>query len=50
MVKAEMGKKDELIATLNGVDALFIVTPGTLERATLTIKTAEAAKAAGVKS
>ena len=48
-MKAEMGNKDELISTLKGVDALFIVTPGTLERATLTIKTAEAAKAAGVK-
>ena len=49
MVKAEMGKKDELITTLKGVDALFIVSPGTLDRATLTITTAEAAKAAGVK-
>ena len=49
VVKAEMGKKDELITTLKGVDALFIVTPGTQERATLAIKTAEAAKAAGVK-
>ena len=48
-MKAEMGKKDELITTLQGVDALFIVTPSILERVTLTITTAEAAKAAGVK-
>ena len=50
IVKAEMGKKDELLNTFKGVNALYIVTPPTLNRAELTIATAEAAKEAGVKA
>jgi uncharacterized protein YbjT (DUF2867 family) len=49
VVQAEMGVKDKLIETFKGVDALYIVTPGTENRAQLTIVTAEAAKMAGVK-
>ena len=49
VVKAVMGDKDQLKEPLKGVDVLFIVTPGTEDRAPLTIKTAEAAKEAGVK-
>ena len=44
-----MGDKDQLKEPLKGVDVLFIVTPGAEDRAPLTIKTAEAAKEAGVK-
>ena len=49
VVKAVMGDKDQLKEPLKGVDVLFIVTPGAEDRAPLTIKTAEAAKEAGVK-
>ena len=49
MVRAEMGVKGELLNTFKGVDALYIVTPPTENRAELTITTAEAAKEAGVK-
>ena len=48
VVKAEMGS-DELESTLRGVDALYIVTPGIDKRHVPAIKTASAAKAAGVK-
>ena len=48
VVKAEMGSA-ELETTLKGVNALFIVTPGTENRAELAISTAAAAKKAGVK-
>ena len=49
VVRAEMGVKGELVNTFKGVDALYIVTPGTENRAELTNTTAEAAKEAGVK-
>ena len=49
VVQATMGDKDKLKSTLKGVDALYIVTPGTENRAQLTIATAETAKEAGVK-
>ena len=49
IVQAQMGDKDTLINTFKGVDALYIVTPATSNRAALTIHTAEAAKEAGVK-
>ena len=50
LVAAEMGgDRDKLVSTLKGVDALFIVTPGTKARAELSIATAEAARDAGVK-
>ena len=49
VVRAEMGVKGELVNTFKGVDALYIVTSGTENRAELTITTAEAAKEAGVK-
>ena len=49
VVRAEMGVKGELVNTFKGVDALYIVTPPTENRAELTISTAEAAKDAGVK-
>ncbi|XP_065830249.1 NAD(P)H azoreductase-like [Oscarella lobularis] len=49
VVQADMGKKAELVKTLAGVDRLFIVTPGHIDRAPLTIGAAEAAKEAGVK-
>ena len=50
LVAAEMGgDRDKLVTTLTGVDALFIVTPGTKDRAELAISTAEAARDAGVK-
>ena len=49
IVQAQMGDKDTLINTFKGVDALYIVTPGTENRAALTIHTAETAKEAGVK-
>ena len=44
-----MGKREELVDTLRGVHALYIVTPSGEYRASLTISTAEAAKEAGVK-
>ena len=47
VVKAEMGTA-ELENTLKGVHSLFIVTPGVINRAALTIATAESAKKAGV--
>ena len=50
IVKAEMGKKDELVNTFKGVNALYIVTPSTQNRTELAIVTAEAAKEAGVKA
>ncbi len=49
VVKAEMGAKDTLVATLRGVNALYIVTPPTENKAQLAMATAEAAKEAGVK-
>ena len=49
VVRAEMGVKGELVNTFKGVDALYIVTPPTENRAELAITTAEAAKEAGVK-
>ena len=49
IVKAEMGEEVELPKTLKGVDALLIVAPGIEHQAPITIKTAEVAKAAGVK-
>uniref|UniRef100_A0A1X7U366 NmrA-like family domain-containing protein 1 n=1 Tax=Amphimedon queenslandica TaxID=400682 RepID=A0A1X7U366_AMPQE len=50
IVQATMGEKEQLLETFKGVDALFIVTPGTsANRAPFTIETAEAAKEAGVK-
>ena len=48
VVQATMGDTDNLVVTLKGVDALYIVTPGVENRVELAIKTAEAAKAAGV--
>ena len=48
VVKAEMGST-ELKHTLKDVNALYIVTPPTENRAELAISTAEAAKEAGVK-
>ena len=50
IVKAEMGKKDELVNTFKGVNALYIAVPGTENRVQLTLTTAEAAKEAGVKA
>ena len=49
VVQAQMGDKDKLKETLKGVDALYIIAPGTENRADLVIATAEAAKEAGVK-
>ncbi|XP_011406334.1 PREDICTED: uncharacterized protein LOC105314089 [Amphimedon queenslandica] len=49
VVKAVLGDKDQLKEPLKGVDVLYIVTPGAEDRASLTIRTAEAAKEAGVK-
>ena len=49
VVQAEMGAKEKLVETFKGVDVLYIVTPGAENRTPLTIATAEAAKAAGVK-
>ena len=48
VTRAEMGDA-ALKDTLRGVDALYIVTPGTELRVPITIATAEAAKEAGVK-
>ena len=50
LVAADMGgDRDKLVSTLKGVDAVFIVTPGTKDRAELAIAAAEAARDAGVK-
>ena len=49
VVQATMGDTEKLAETLKGVDALYIVTPGVENRVELAVKTAEAAKAAGVK-
>ena len=50
LVRAKMGDETgSLVETLRGVDALFIVTPGHEKRVALTISTASAAAAAGVK-
>jgi len=49
VVKATQGDKEQLVKTFAGVSALYIVTPGTENRAELAIKTAEAAKEAGVE-
>lgn len=49
VVQAEMGQIEKLKTTLKGVDALYIVCPGTENRAQLSIDTAKAAKEAGVK-
>lgn len=48
VVQATQGD-EKLVETFTGVTALFIVTPPTKNRAELAIKTAEAAKKAGVK-
>ena len=53
VVQAQMGDKDKLKETLKGVDALYIIAPGSTDtpenKADLIIATAEAAKEAGVK-
>ena len=53
VVQAQMGDKDKLKETLKGVDALYIIAPGSTDtldnKADLVIATAEAAKEAGVK-
>ena len=49
VVKAEMGQCEELKEVFKGVKSLLIVTPGTENRAELALKTAEAAKDAGVE-
>ena len=49
VVQATMGDKENLKVTLKGVDALYIITPSTENRAQLVNDTAEAAKDAGVK-
>jgi uncharacterized protein YbjT (DUF2867 family) len=49
VVRAEMGKRDELIEIFKDVDVLFIVVPGAGDRVELTRVTAEAAREAGVK-
>ena len=49
IVQATMGEKEQLVETFKGVDSLFIVTPPVQKRALMTMKTAEAAKEAGVK-
>ena len=48
VVQATQGDKDNLVGVFKGVDALYIIAPRTENRAELVIKTAEAAKAAGV--
>ena len=50
VVKAAQGDKAQLVKVFEGVNSLFIVVPGTENRAELSIKTAEAAKEAGVKN
>eukprot|EP00190_Bangiopsis_sp_CCMP1999_P006072 CAMPEP_0198727028 /NCGR_PEP_ID=MMETSP1475-20131203/3881_1 /TAXON_ID= ORGANISM="Unidentified sp., Strain CCMP1999" /NCGR_SAMPLE_ID=MMETSP1475 /ASSEMBLY_ACC=CAM_ASM_001111 /LENGTH=285 /DNA_ID=CAMNT_0044489015 /DNA_START=92 /DNA_END=946 /DNA_ORIENTATION=+ len=47
-VQAEMGA-DGMENALTGVDSLYIVSPGAMNRAELSLKTMEAAKKAGVK-
>ncbi|XP_028403918.1 uncharacterized protein LOC114526501 [Dendronephthya gigantea] len=49
VVRAEMGKRDELVEIFQGVDVLFIVVPGAPDRVELTRITAEAARDARVK-
>jgi len=49
VVKATQGDKEKLTDIFKGVTVLFIVTPTTKNRAELAIKTAEAAKDAGVQ-
>ena len=49
VVQATMGDEDNLVGALSGIEALFIVTPGVENRVELVVKTAEAAKAAGVQ-
>ena len=49
VVKATQGDKAQLVKVFEGVTSLFIVVPGTENRAELSTKTAEAAKEAGVK-
>jgi len=49
VVKATQGDKDNLTTAFTGVTSLYIVVAGSENRAELTIKTAEAAKVAGVK-
>ena len=50
VVRAEMGKREELVEILKGVEVLFIIVPARLEtRAELIRVTGEAAKEAGVK-
>ena len=49
VVQVKMGAKQQLIGIFRGVDALYIVTPSTENRAELAISTAEAAKEAGIK-
>ena len=49
VVQAAQGDKDSLVDVFKGVDALYMVTPSTNNRAELVVKTAEAAKTAGVK-
>ena len=49
VVKATQGDKAQLVKVFEGVTSLFIVVPATENRAELSIKTAEAAKEAGVK-
>lgn len=49
LVAATMGDRENLPSLFSGVDALFIVTSGSQDRAELTIATAEVAKSAGVK-
>ena len=49
VVRAEMGKRDELIEIFKDLDVLFIVVPGSDNRVELSRVTAEAAKEADVK-
>ena len=49
VVKAEMGQCEALKELFKGVKSLLIVTPGTENRVELALKTAEAAKDAGVE-
>ena len=49
VVQAVMGAKEDLVKIFAGVDAVYINTPNTENRAQLAIATAEAAKMAGVK-
>ncbi len=49
IVKAEMGENEALKELFKGVMSLLIVTPGTENRVELALKTAEAAKDAGVE-